>query len=415
MSLELFQKYNRLQQKPLGPLVPGIHAVQHKGKIYHVKSVVSHMWGLGHTRSYNPAPQPVSLSRADLPLLHHNYMVAEKTDGTRYQLLATRYPDKYGGAAVCLLISRKYEMYEIPVIAPESYFEGTLFDGELVWEYEKGRHIPPRQVFLAFDVIWKAGTSTSQLPRTERLQIIKDSLDTGTDDIILAPRNWLEKASEWANQGRLVSEGNQYALTFRCKSDLPAKYVGETWQNRDKLKHRSDGLIFTPMTEPIKTGTAWTTFKWKPHHTIDLLWKAEFSAADSSWQHTLVYLDGPHPVDATREGIWLRDPEEVSTDKKHPYTRVPLVLIPSAYLKCVIQWHEQHKEIRFQHVVECNCTLPRLTEYFDDNSIPMVECTVSKLRHDKETPNNRRTIERALFNMAEKITIRDLIDICATP
>ena len=32
-------------------------------------------------------------------------------------------------------------------------FQGSLFDGELVWEYESGHHTPPRQVFLVFDLV----------------------------------------------------------------------------------------------------------------------------------------------------------------------------------------------------------------------------------------------------------------------
>ena len=64
---------------------------------------------------------------------------------------------------------------------------------------------------------------------------------------------------------------------------------------------------------------------------------------------------------------------------------------------------------KFSHIVECVCRLPPVTDWFTPLIIPMVECSIIKIRYDKSTPNQKNTIEKTLRNIQENITITDLL------
>lgn len=493
---DLFSKHNQVKSRNKSPLIPGAHIIETPWKRQFIIETVYRLYGLTRVFKFNPAPQPVSLSLSDLPLLKkESYKVTEKTDGIRYLMLLIRYNNQ--DEPVCIMMTRKFDMYEIPVICSEVYFQGTLVDGELVWEYEVDPTIPPRQLFYVFDIIACAGESLVSKPFLERIKMVTFLFDIQKYDILLNPRDWIDIARVLATKNKIICEGNQYALQFRPKQFYNVDELEEIWKRRDTLKHSNDGLIFMPSNESIHIGTDWSQFKWKPHNTIDLLWVCQCierpenypTFTDSSklsslplsslvisnrhnqhnnskkarlaiqqdheqqyiWNHTLYYKDKAEFVDATVQGITVKDPHELSQEEEdddnlnndngeemaieelkqsirgeqeqkeeqkqpiqkqkrqrdNPYRKVPMILIPSKYVKEVIHWHEKQNIYRFEYVVECECRLPQLSEYFDDQ--PIIECLVLKLRLDKSHPNNRYTVERTLQNCAENITIRDLI------
>jgi len=394
------------QNNRSGPLLPSIYEIKDPKKHYFIKHEISRLFGIRGTRKHNPAPQPVSLDKTLLPLLsQHRYAVAEKTDGVRYLLLISRWPKQLGGQPIAVMCSRKYEMYEIRIMAGEDFFQGTLLDGELVWEYENGQYAPPRQIFLVFDLVAVRGVSRANQDFLHRYATLTDVLDCGDKDIIHDPRKWIEHCQTLASDGKIVCEGNQYCLAFRAKPVNIKTEVGTVWRTRNTLRHRTDGLIFTPIDEGVCTGTHPRMFKWKSHHTIDLEWLAVWDKNKLVWDHQLSFLDGSRRCVGDVDGITIIPPPEM----KQEHQLVPLVLIPNEYTLTLLQWHSQRNETFFSHIVECSCKLPTINEWLS-NDVPLIECTLIKIRYDKSEANQKKTIEKTLRSVQENISIKDLVD-----
>lgn len=398
------------QNNKIGPLIPSTHQIIDIKKQNIVKREICKLWGLKHTLANNPSPQPVSLDRANIPHIHlNNYAVAEKTDGVRYLLLLMTWPDKTPAAIMC---SRKYDMYEIRVVAEEDYFKGTLFDGELVWQHQSKSYIPPRQLYLVFDMVALSGVSYVRENYMTRYQRICDVLDCAHEDVMNNPLQWRDTALTLASQHKIVCEGNQYCLKFQGKPIMAAREIETVWRCRDQLGHSNDGLIFIPIDESVKTGTQTNMYKWKTLHTIDLLWECTYNEATKMWDHVAYFLQDSHKCAGDVHGIALSPPAEIgSAQLEYKYDRIPLIIVPNEYTYSIIDWHtHRKKEYSFSHIVECMCTLPQSTDWIDDETIPMVMCQIIKIRYDKTDPNQHHTIERTLNNIYENITIKELID-----
>lgn len=134
--------------------------------------VLRHYHALWNARQYpgrNPVPQPVSLERSCFEQLRtHRYYVSDKSDGTRYVLFLVRAQ----GKDLALMIDRKLCLYQISLAAGKSYFQGSIFDGELV-TLSCGSHM-----FLVFDVIALRGEcSIGEQPLDRRLEAIRNIFD----------------------------------------------------------------------------------------------------------------------------------------------------------------------------------------------------------------------------------------------
>ena len=418
LFVDLWSAHQSGSSQRTGPLVPSVHQIRDPRRQYLVKQEISRLWKLPTTRAHNPCPNPVSLERKDMnTLIKNRYVVAEKTDGVRYLLLLMRWPKVLGGQPCAIMCSRKFDMYEIRVMAEEDYFQGTLIDGELVWEYEGGQFVPPRQVFLAFDLVAVRGISHVDQNFLKRYAIVSDILDCGGKDIIQDPRKWIETAQGLCENHKVVCEGNQYCLCFRPKRIWPKNEIGTVWRMRKSLRHKSDGLVLTPVDQPILTGTHDRIFKWKSQHTIDIVWRCRVNNDDeqATWDYEVMFLDAGKECLGDMEGVQLRRPSELddTADEVYPFKEVPLVILPNAYSARIIHWHHQRGERSFEHIVECTCKLPSITDFLDrdEDNIPLVECSILKIRNDKATPNQKSTIEKTLCNIQENITIKDLLDV----
>lgn len=218
------------------------------------------LWNLPYLPKRNPCAQPVSLERAHFPLLlQHDYVAAEKSDGVRYTLYLCR----EGGQNYSMLIDRKLTLYQIPVAGARKLFNGTIFDGELVWTNCNGVRA---QSYLIFDVIaFKGSTAIQRANLHERLAVIRQAIDLdGT--AVQSP----ETAAALARKGKIICGGNAHGLSFRAKPCLPLSQLDTLLRQLSTISHGSDGLIFTPVNQPVMAGTAEQIFKLKAKHTIDL-------------------------------------------------------------------------------------------------------------------------------------------------
>ena len=192
-----------------------------------MKNFIQKCWGTSDPSRF-PGPQPVSIERRHLPLLTQKpYFVCEKTDGVRHLLASTEDGVSLTNRA---FIDSKVQGVRIP--------KDTLLDGELV------RTRAGKTLFLIFDAVCIKGEDLKSLPLDKRLEkargVIKGIIKTASA-----------------------------SFEVRVKTMFPLCDLGQM-PPLDSFEYETDGLVFTPINESIRTGTHETLFKWKPHDRITI-------------------------------------------------------------------------------------------------------------------------------------------------
>ena len=251
-----------------------------------------------------PGPQPVSIERRHFPALKRQpYVVCEKTDGVRYLLTCDE-------TKTCALVNRAFEVTHVALNLPR----GTILDGELVECHDA------KKLFVVHDAVLVRGENVTQMPLTERLAKAKSVVRT----IVRTAKS-------------------PFGLVVKTMTPLedfnkvPTEYPYET-----------DGLVFTPVNEPVRTGTHETMFKWKPRDriTIDFLVRGtDLYIQERGQLIKEVSIHGPHgyPDDTIiecdyREIGWT--PVKVRTDKTYPNNR-------RTYLRTLVNLRENIKREEF--------------------------------------------------------------------
>lgn len=284
----------------------------------HVISFIHRVWG---SKDRFPGPQPVSIERRHFPLLRDNlYVVCEKTDGERHMLVAMRWQ----GQPLCVLVNRAFRMFQVQLNLPKAAYDGTILDGEL---YENN--------FMVYDGVAVSGNGIAHLNFLDRYA----SLEQFIKRIIC-----------------MKSDPYKVRLkTFHAFTDF------EEFQNTylPTVSQRVDGIVFTPVDEPVRMGTHETMFKWKPrdHNTIDFQMKR----------------------DVYRQGVWR------------------LYIQERGQLMYQSEIHGEEPWYYEDAIVEC--------QYVGPHWVPM------KVRTDKTHPNNRRTFYRTLVNIKEDIQMSEFNNI----
>jgi hypothetical protein len=175
-----------------------------------------------------PGPQPVSIERRHFAVLKHQpYFVCEKTDGVRHFLVSLPQGD-------VVIVNRAFTCELVRMRVPKD----TLLDGELV-KLKTGRVL-----FVVHDAVRVKGEDLRSLPLDERLarasKLVKGLIKTSKDP-----------------------------FEIRVKTMLPLENIGDL-PPLDAFEYETDGLVFTPIREPIRMGTHETMFKWKPRERITI-------------------------------------------------------------------------------------------------------------------------------------------------
>jgi len=129
-----------------------------------------------------------------------------------------------------------------------------------------------------------------------------------------------------------------------------------------KIEYKIDGLIFTPINEPIKTGTHETMFKWKPRdmNTIDFQAK--------KWEN--------------KWGLYVQEKGRLIFESELSLEQTP-------------SW------ITEDCIVECQYMCDETPRWWKPKS----------LRVDKKHSNNRKTFYRTLVNIRENIQMNEFLKI----
>lgn len=264
-------------------------------------------------RNRFPGPQPISIERRHFGCLRSKpYYVCEKNDGVRNMLVCF----EHQGKKMCLFVNRAFEARLTTLTVPRE----TILDGEMM-----------EGLFLVYDAVLIRGQNMMSANLTDRLAKASELVKT-----IIGP------------------------IKVRVKKMYPFDQVDRVLK---EMSPESDGLIFTPVNEPVRMGTHETLFKWKPrkHITIDFL----------------VMVDD-HVDGSPMASLWIQGPKYIC-----PLGRS-----------------------RAQGKDPCS---------FDGR---IVECAygecgwyIVRERPDKSHPNNKRTYERTLVNLHEDIQAEEFVSI----
>ena len=266
-----------------------------------------------------PGPQPISIERRHFPYLKNNkYLLCEKTDGVRRALVCKN--------KETVLIDRKLDVTPIKIAMPRSAREGTILDGELL---DDGR-------FIVYDALVLSGVSVKDHKLTTRIKAIRAFVG----GILQTPSN---------------------TVTIQLKRFFPIRDVYHFYtEYMPKLTYKTDGLVFTPIDEPMRKGTHETMFKWKPRdmNTIDFQLK--------------------------RKG-----------DKWSMYIQDRGRLIFESIIQHNKDWMKEDMIVECQYMIDCK------TPWWKPIGI----------RTDKTYPNNRRTFYRTIQNVRENIQWKEFANI----
>ena len=302
-------------------------------------------WKLSSKLRHFPAANPISIEKQDFARLKEDdFIAALKTDGVRYLLLITCKPNS--AEPIALMIDRKKVMYEIEVWAYPSFFtEGSLYDGELVWESNS-------LTYVVFDVMLSKGIVTTQMSYRERLNVISNTILCVSKD----------ESSETI-ENMLFEDNTFISMNLKTvpKTCVPKASVEMLWNNRFNSSHKNDGIIFTKNNASVGFGTSTTILKWKPSHSVDV----ELRFVDNMWKC------------------------RANTDNSDDLVEIPYS----------IQENELISKIKSPCIMECEIQINEDTIFL----VPERE------RTDKQAPNTLTTIEKTIKNAAENITIEEII------
>ena len=290
-------------------------------------------WG---SKDYFPGPQPVSIEHRHFPVLKGaEYLVCEKTDGERYMMVACMFE----GKKKCVFVNRAFNMFEVAINLKKSVYDGAILDGEL---YE--------DTLMVYDAVWVNGESVWNLNLMKRLEAARSIM-----------------------KSIIYMKSDQYRL--KCKTFHQMREFGKFMDAYlPTVQQKIDGLVFTPVNEPVRIGTHETMFKWKPQekNTVDFLMKREpsretpgFKPGTPAWR------------------LYVQEKGKLFFESELPFNRM-----------------EDEPWFEDGAIVECKYVTWEEPMWWK----PL------KRRTDKNYPNNRRTFYRTIVNIKENIQMKEFLD-----
>jgi hypothetical protein len=238
------------------------------------------------------------------------YVVCEKTDGIRYMLVCPP------GSKETHLVNRNFQTKSV-VFA--GFPKDTILDGELVTTKDK------RELFVVHDAVRVKGINLMNEPLSVRLGFAITAI-------------------------RSIIKSKKDAFELKVKTMVPIENL-DILSPLDSFEYETDGIVMTPVNEPVRMGTHETMFKWKPFNriTVDFMIK-------------------------NGNELWVQD------------RGIP-------YMEAHLHLQNQRLDIKDGSIVECG--------YGE------LGWFVEKIRTDKDYPNNRRTYYNTCTNLRENIQFNE--------
>ena len=293
----------------------------------HVVEFIHHVWG---SKDYFPGPQPISIEYKHFPILKGGeYVVCEKTDGERYMMVATTFE----GKPVCFFVNRAFDMIEVKIRLNKKAYEGTILDGELY-----------QDTLMVYDALLVSGKPVGHMNLFQRLTEAENMM-----------------------KGIIYMKFDKHRLKLKTFYSM-RDYDHFMYEYLPKVEQKIDGLVFTPVNEPVRIGTHETMFKWKPRekNTVDFHMKRGRSFNnDAVWK------------------LYVQEKGKLIYESEFPLSTMNE------------PWFEEGA------IVECM--------YITWEKGPLWWKPL-KRRTDKTHPNNRRTFYRTIANIKEDIQMKEFLD-----
>jgi hypothetical protein len=245
----------------------------------------------------------------------------------------------FEGKKKCVFVNRAFNMFEVPINLKKSAYEGTILDGEL---YE--------DTLMVYDAVWVNGESVWDLNLMKRLDAARSVM-----------------------KSIIYMKSDKFRL--KCKTFHQMRDFGKFMDEYlPTVQQKVDGLVFTPVNEPIRLGTHETMFKWKPQeqNTVDFLMKWEPSRETPGFK----------PGRPTWR-LYVQEKGKLFFESEIPHGRMEDK-----------PWFEDGA------IVECQYITWEEPLWWK----PL------KRRTDKNYPNNRRTFYRTIVNIKENIKMKEFLD-----
>ncbi|KAK7204294.1 mRNA capping enzyme, catalytic domain-containing protein [Myxozyma melibiosi] len=325
-----------------------------------------------HNTSF-PGAQPVSFLKRHIAenLEREDYFVCEKSDGIRCLMYLTR----EGDAEATYLIDRKNNYYYVQGLHfPlqddfQKFHVDCIVDGELVLDHEDdGREVLR---YLVFDSLVIDGKLMTERTLDKRLGYFRELVYKPYDNL----------CKQFPDEVQFFP----FLIDFK---DMEFSYaLPKLWNDViPRLKHGTDGLIFTSRLTPYVFGTDEKILKWKPaeENSIDFRLTLHFPTYTDPDDPSISYPDyDSQPT--TMLSVY------VESNVYKPYGE--LYLTPS-------EWQ----------------TLKSLNEPLDER---IVECVHDKtlnswrylrFRDDKLTPNHISIVEKIEMSVRDGVTKEELLN-----
>lgn len=307
-----------------------------------------------------PFDNPVSMDRNNMKQLSKEpYTVSFKADGVRYALVLCR----YRGLRLACMVDRAGTVYSLAVFAAVPHFTNvSVFDGELC-ACTTGNGYD----FVVFDALMDKGAILHDKPYSVRLDHVKANFSGRPVSVHDRPkfRMYLYARSPRLN---LVYKEHDSANNLRAM------------QRSVTPRYKYDGFVFTPTNRPVRPGRDEHSLKFKTENPIDVIYRA-------TWKGAQILVDDNGP---------LRPIEEI--------LRIPVRFESSEEFERIRADAEVYHSIFggiFSYVVEFTCSLTR----------EGLVLRFSRLRPDKDGPNNTVTIQRTVRTIQDNIQLEELYTI----
>ena len=328
-----------------------------------VLDTMGKLWGIYKPLTHNPSPNPVSLTLNDLKrITEHEYVVAKKTDGIRYNLVLGKHVES--GRPFAAMVDRALCVYQIEIFAPKIYFEGSLFDGELVWN--KHQHCFN---YFVFDVISVAKDEIGKKTLLTRYEVInKLFMQEGDWDKTKLTDKPLEVAKRLSGGNKIISVPDANNMLFLYSKPC-VKVEALASLHRSSTNHDNDGYIFTPVNAPVYKNRHTSLFKWKFQPTIDVR--------------------------------YIRDGMKFSLSCMHEKSEFLL--------------HERIPDWNFIFDEKEQASIPESSNMILELNLKIneqkkeIDCHVHRVRNDKNTPNDYRTIKGIIDEICNSVSLEQLL------
>lgn len=231
-----------------------------------------------HAQFRYPGPQPATLERRNItdeiepgvPNIRMGYNVTDKADGLRCLLYVA-------DNGKIFLVDGGGRVYATGKETARE-FAGTVLDGEWIRKNRKGETVSH---FYAFDIMSAKGgdTGVAELPFIVAGTMLGAAAAANTRQTVMAGAVGAMSSARQTVRGVPPAHDLQIGMkSFRAAgagSDIFRDCAAATLEDAKSASYNTDGLIFTPNSDPLPLGRGtWAAqLKWKPPHenTIDFL------------------------------------------------------------------------------------------------------------------------------------------------